>query len=47
MCSIENLLTSPELLSDGHQRVKGKEAVRNPPGGGPPRQNSSMNLTWR
>ncbi|KAL9974192.1 hypothetical protein ACROYT_G011204 [Oculina patagonica] len=32
MCSAVNLPASLKLLSDGHQRVKGKEANQNPPG---------------
>ena len=32
MCSAENLPAFLKLLSDGHQRVKEKEAVQNPPG---------------
>ncbi len=31
MCSVENLPAFLKLLSDGHQRVKGKEAVQKPP----------------
>jgi len=32
MCSTENLPAFVKLLSDGHQRVKEKKAVQNPPG---------------
>jgi len=32
MCSAENLPAFLKLLSDGHQRVKEKEADQNPPG---------------
>ena len=35
MCTIEKLLTSQKLLSDGRQRVKEREVVPNPPEGGP------------
>lgn len=35
-----NAFNFKKLLSNGHQRVKGKETARNPPGGGLLKQNS-------
>ena len=48
MCSAENLPAFLKLLSDGHQRVKEKEAVQNPAGEELQKQNfgQALNLTW-